>query len=120
VTPDDDQLTLRKTTFGDSQVYPDDWQVFWRGLPIGRILKQPGVPFGRPNWWWGVNFDQRPQPADHKGVCSDIEECKRRFKVAWSGVRAEITEDDIATFRRHLAESTKRSKWPGTKSTERH
>jgi hypothetical protein len=55
---DDEQLTLRKTTFGDGEVYPDDWLVFWRGLPVGRILKQPGVPYGRPNWWWGVNFDQ--------------------------------------------------------------
>jgi hypothetical protein len=28
----------------------DDYQVFWRELLIGRILKQPGVPMGRPNW----------------------------------------------------------------------
>jgi hypothetical protein len=85
-------MILRKTTFGDGQTYPDDWQVFWRGLPVGRILKQPGVPFGRPNWWWGVNFDQRAQPAHHKGICADIEECKRRFKVAWSGVQATILD----------------------------
>jgi hypothetical protein len=85
----DDQLILRKTTFGDGQTYPDDWQVFWRGLPIGRILKQPGVPYGRPNWWWGVNWDQRPVPAGHKGICVNLDECKRRFKLAWSGVRAE-------------------------------
>jgi putative SOS response-associated peptidase YedK len=37
---------------------------------------------------------------------------QRRFKVAWSGVRAKLTDDDIATFRRHLAEGEKRAKWP--------
>jgi hypothetical protein len=116
--PDEEQLILRKTTFGDGHNYPDDWQVFWRGLPIGRILKQPGVPFGRPNWWWGVNFDQRPQQADHKGVCADIEECKRRFKVAWSAVRRTITDADIAAFRRHLAAGPARAKWPGTNRTD--
>jgi hypothetical protein len=84
----DEPLILRKTTFGDGDVYPDDRQVFWRDLPVGRILKQPGIPFGRPKWWWGVNFDQRPQHADHKGICADLDECKRRFKAAWSGVAA--------------------------------
>jgi hypothetical protein len=105
---DDEQISLRKTTFGDGEAYPDDWRVFWRGLPVGRILKQPGVPYGRPNWRWGVNFDQRSQHADHKGICADIEECKRRFKVAWSGVRDGLTEQDIETARRHLAEGDSR------------
>jgi hypothetical protein len=36
------QLTLRKTTI-DGIAYDDDWLVMWRGLNIGRILKQSGV-----------------------------------------------------------------------------
>jgi hypothetical protein len=33
--------------------YPDDYQVIWRGLPIGRIMKQSRVQFGKQEWWFG-------------------------------------------------------------------
>jgi hypothetical protein len=50
--------------------HPDDYQVVWRDIPIGRILKQPGVPVGRPNWHWGVAFPGRPQPASHRATAA--------------------------------------------------
>jgi hypothetical protein len=44
--------------------HPDDYQVIWNGIPIGRILKRPGVPVGRPNWHWSVAFRDVPsRPA---------------------------------------------------------
>jgi hypothetical protein len=82
-----DGLTLRATIIGGDTA-PDDYQVFWSGMPIGRILKQPGVPMGRPNWHWGVAFPGRPQPSGHRGNCSDLDECERRFKATWAGIRA--------------------------------
>jgi hypothetical protein len=66
---------------------PDDYEVHWNGLPIGRILKQPGVPAGRPNWHWGVSLPGRPQLPSHRGHCSDLEDCKRRFKMVWAGIK---------------------------------
>lgn len=88
-------LTLRKTIIG-GEAAPDDYQVFFGDLAVGRILKQPGVPHGRPNWWWGVNFPGRPQAAGHKGICRDLEECKGRFKMVWAGIERGLTEHDIA------------------------
>ena len=38
-----DALSLRPTVI-DGETHPDDYQVIWNGIPIGRILKQPGVP----------------------------------------------------------------------------
>jgi hypothetical protein len=40
-----DQLLLRPTVIGGDAA-PDDYQVIWNGMPIGRILEQPGVPLG--------------------------------------------------------------------------
>jgi|1185.fasta_scaffold1189201_1 hypothetical protein len=40
-------LFLRPTVIA-GQRGEDDFQVIWDGIPIGRILKQPGVPFDRP------------------------------------------------------------------------
>jgi hypothetical protein len=64
--PDPDALSLRPTMIG-GETHPDDYQVIWNCIPIGRILKQPGVPVGRPNWHWGVAFPGRAQPPGHRG-----------------------------------------------------
>jgi hypothetical protein len=77
-----DHLLLRPTAIGGDTA-PDDYQVIWNGMPIGRILKQPGVPLGRPNWFWGVVFPGRPQPSGHRGLCTDLEECKPGFGPAY-------------------------------------
>jgi hypothetical protein len=76
------------------ETHPDDYQVIWNGIPIGRILKQPGVPVGRPNWHWGVAFPGRAQPPGHRGHCSDLEECKRRFRAVWADTRI-VSEADV-------------------------
>jgi hypothetical protein len=86
--PDDDQLILRKTTFGDGRVYPDDWQVFWRGLPIGRILKQSGVAYEKPDWFWSITFQYIKARGLDRGVAANLDECKVRFKATWADWRA--------------------------------
>ena len=100
-------LVLRKTLIG-GETYDDDFQVFWDGIPIGRILKQPDIPVGRPNWFWGVNFPGQPQPSSHRGLCSDFAECKRKFQVIWSGVRSKLSKAEIAAGRRVLEQPDRR------------
>jgi hypothetical protein len=94
------------------ETHPDDYQVIWNGIPIGRILKQPGVPVGRPNWHWGVAFPGRAQPPGHRGHCSDLEECKRRFRAVWADTRI-VSEADVEAARRVEKDADRRfKKWP--------
>jgi hypothetical protein len=103
------QLFLRPTVIAGDRL-EDDYQVIWDGIPIGRILKQPGVPFGRPNWSWGVIFPHMPQQAWHRGLESSLEECQRRFKVVWSDIRRNLTETDIEAARVRSADNARRWK----------
>lgn len=104
-------LFLRPTVIA-GETAPDDFEVYWNGLSIGRILKQPGVPMGRPNWFWGVAFPGRPQPSSHRGNCSDLEECKRRFKAVWAGIRDGLSEADIEEARSIVEAADRRTvKW---------
>lgn len=88
-----DQLALRKMKF-DGIEYDDDWLVIWRGISVGRILKQDGIPMGKPNWFWGINFDARPQTMDMRGMARDLEASKAAFREAWELYRPKITEAD--------------------------
>jgi hypothetical protein len=106
------ELFLRPTVIA-GETAPDDFEVIWGGLTIGRILKQPGVPIGRPNWHWSVAFPGRPQPHGHRGHASDLEECKRRFKAVWAGIRPGLSEADVEAARRVADASDRRTRWPG-------
>ncbi len=106
---DPEQLSLRVTVIGGDRL-ENDWQIIWDGIPIGRILIQPGVPHGRPNWSWGVAFPHKPQPPAHRGLCSDLEDCKRRVKAVWAGIRPTLTEADIDAARRQAVDNRKRWK----------
>jgi hypothetical protein len=109
----DDELRMRPTRLNGDVASPNDYVVIWRDITVGRILKQPGTPVGKPNWFWGVNLPGQLQPAAHRGICSDIEECKRRFKVVWSGVRAGLSDDAVDDARRAEERAGERRKWPG-------
>jgi hypothetical protein len=65
----------------------------WNGFTIGRIMKQSGLPTGRPNWSWSIIFAHRPQLAWHKGHGRDLEEAKKLFRLAWSAVHRDLTAD---------------------------
>jgi hypothetical protein len=99
---DADQLTLRKMTF-DGIPYDDDWLVMWRGLNIGRILKQSGVSMVVPNWFWGINVPGMPQAAHWKGSGIGLADCQRQFKAAWATVRAGLSDEEIEAWRRRDA-----------------
>lgn len=104
-----DPLFLRPTVIAGDRL-SDDYQVIWDGLRVGRILKQPGVPAGRPNWSWGITFPHMPQLAWQRGLQGDLEEAKQRFKLAWGAVHAKLTEADIEAARHQDADNKKRWK----------
>jgi hypothetical protein len=95
MTADPEALTLRPTLIG-GETAPDDYQVIWDSLPIGRILKQPGVPVGGPT---GIGA-WLSRVGRHRGNCSDLDECQRRFKAVWAGIRAGLSAPDIEAARR--------------------
>lgn len=60
-----DDLTLRRTVIG-GQTAPDDYEVIWDELSIGRIFRSVGVG-GIDGWSWAVILPNVPQRSDHRG-----------------------------------------------------
>lgn len=84
----------------DGQIQTDDYEVVWRGLPIGRILKQPLAR----HWWWGCNvYGQQPTLGD-RGAAIDFKDAQVRFKLAWTKIRPTLTDQNIAAAVRHAEE----------------
>ena len=79
---DDETLTLRATVIGGKR-HPD-YTVIWRDLPIGRIMKSSGAPSQADQWWWGFTFYRRPSLGVDSGHGTDLEDCKAKFKIAWT------------------------------------
>jgi hypothetical protein len=93
---DDETIVLRKTMIG-GQTYADDFTVVWRDLPIGRIMRPPGLPPHVPQWRWTCNIYGKPGGGNGSGA--DLDDCKRQFKEAWATLRSRLTEADIALAR---------------------
>ncbi|GAH36831.1 unnamed protein product, partial [marine sediment metagenome] len=72
------------------------YTVMWRGLPIGRIRKNPGLPAHIDQWSWGCNVYGQPSLSQDSGQGTDLENCKAKFKIAWARIRAGLTDWDIA------------------------
>ena len=66
---------------------PRRYTVNWRGLPIGRIRKNPGLPAHVVQWSWGCNAYGQPSLSGDSGEGTDLEDCKAKFKAAWARVR---------------------------------
>jgi hypothetical protein len=66
-------------------------------------LTQSGIAHGKPDWWWGVQFEQR-QTEDLRGVGRDLDDCKAKSKTPWVSVRARLSDAEIAAVARHLAD----------------
>jgi hypothetical protein len=96
--PDESESIALRSTVIDGNGYPDDYQVIWRGLPIGRIMKGTGSPNHPPQWWWGCNVYGIPGGS---GTGIDLNDCKVAFKAAWLRIRADFTPSEIARAHRH-------------------
>jgi len=97
---DDISITIHVTKI-DGQSYPDDYTVIWRGLPIGRIRKNPGLPPHVDQWSWGCNVYGQPSRRGDSGQGTDLEDCKAKFKIAWARIHARLTDRNIAKAREY-------------------
>jgi hypothetical protein len=95
---DNETISLGVTKIG-GQTYPDDYTVTWRGLRIGRIRKNPGLPAHVDQWSWGCNVYGQPPRRDDSGQGANLEDCKAKFKVAWAPKCAGLTDRAIAKAR---------------------
>lgn len=84
---DADQLPLRKMTF-EGIPYDHDWLVMWRGLNIGRILKQVRRDHGRPELVLGHQHLRNAAAGSLEGQRHRPCDCQRQFNAAWATVRA--------------------------------
>jgi hypothetical protein len=94
-----ESVALRPTVI-DGRRQEDDHELIWRGLLIGRIVKPPGDP----HWWWSCNVYGKPPAAGDRGQGINFKDCQLRFKMAWTRIRAGLTEEDIAVASRHAEE----------------
>jgi hypothetical protein len=97
--PDDLENVALRPTVIDGQQQEDDYEIVWRGLPIGRIMKPPTDP----HWWWGCNVYGQPQAGNDRGQGINFKDCQLRFKIAWTRIRAGLTEEAISIATRHAA-----------------
>jgi len=95
---DNETITLLATKIG-GQTYPDDYTVTWRGLRIGRIRKNPGLPAHLDQWSWGCNVYGQPPHRDDSGQGADLEDCKAKFKIAWARKCTGLTDRAITKAR---------------------
>jgi len=86
-----EKIASRVTQFGGGPCV-DDFTVIWRGLSIGRIMKVGGGS----RWWWGCNVYDQPSLDGDSGNGIDLDDCKAKFLVAWTRIRAGLTDEDIA------------------------
>ena len=96
MTDDLESVALRLTVV-DGQQQEDDYEVIWRGLPIGRIMKPPSDP----HWWWTCNVYGQPLAGNDRGPGINFKDCQFRFKVAWTRIRAGLSEEDISVAERY-------------------
>jgi hypothetical protein len=84
---DNETITIQVTKINGTS-YRHDYTVVWRGLPIGRIRKNPGLPAHIDQWSWGCNVYGQPSLSRDSGQGRDLENCKAKFKIAWVRIRA--------------------------------
>jgi hypothetical protein len=93
MTDDDDTITLHITMPGGC---PDDYQVFWRGLPVGRIMGSTGFPSQAPQWCWVASLCWHSSLQGESGHGNDLGNSEAKFRMAWARIRARLTDSDIA------------------------
>ena len=101
--PDAETIALRATMIAGKR-YDDDFTVIWRGMSIGRIMQASGVPAHLARWSWNCSVHAKPG-ASASGSGVDLEDCKAKFKIAWTAIRADLSEDDIASAREYAENS---------------
>jgi hypothetical protein len=69
------------------QCYADDFEVIWRGMSIGRIVRASGLPPHVPaNGVGRATYFGKSGGASRSGV--DLDDSKSQFRAAWARIRA--------------------------------
>ncbi|WP_018456781.1 hypothetical protein [Bradyrhizobium sp. WSM4349] len=92
-----DDLTMRRTVIG-AETAPDDYEVIWDELSIGRIFRGVGGG-GSHGWSWSVFLPNVPQRDQHRGDAGNLAEAKARFRTAWEDLHDQIGYDQIQQAR---------------------
>ena len=97
MTSDDpDAIALRPTVIGGAR-QDDDYEVVWRGFPVGRIMKQADSP----HWWWACTVYGLPPTPNDRGPAINYKDCQVRFRLAWARIRPTLTDATIEAATRH-------------------
>lgn len=96
MTDDLETIALRPNVV-DGARQEDDYEVMWRGLPIGRMMK---LPNGQ-HWWWGCNVYGQPSTPNDRGPAINFKDCQVRFRLAWGRIRPTLTEEAILAAMQH-------------------
>ena len=75
---DPDAIALRPTVIGGAR-QDDDYEVVWRGFPVGRMMKQGDGP----HWWWACTVYGLPPTLNDRGPAINYKDCQVRFRLAW-------------------------------------
>lgn len=95
-TDDLETIALRPTVIGGVR-QDDDYEVVWRGLPVGRMLKQ----VDNPHWWWACTLYGLPPTPGDRGPAINYKDCQVRFRLAWAKLRPTLTEETIRAAKQH-------------------
>lgn len=96
MTDDLESIALRAVV-ADGRPRADDYEVIWRGVTIGRMMKQADGP----HWWWSCNVYGQPPVANDRGAAINFKDSQLRFKLAWTRIRADLTDKAIAVALQH-------------------
>lgn len=61
-----------------------DFNVWYEGKVVGRILEEPRVPKGHPTWCWSIT-QGRPYSIENNGWAETKEEAMAAFAERWRG-----------------------------------
>ena len=89
-------IALRPTIIGGAR-QDDDYEVVWRGFPVGRIMKQ----VDNQHWWWACTVYGLPPTPNDRGPAINFKDCQVRFRLAWARIRPTLTDETIQTATRH-------------------
>src|ERR1019366_2587814 len=81
---DDETITVCVTFAGGC---PDDYQVFWRSVPIGRIMKTTGYPTRDAQWSWVISL---PRESGDWGTGDNLADCEAKLGRALARLRADV------------------------------
>jgi hypothetical protein len=95
-TDDLETIALRPTVIGGVR-QDDDYEVVWRGFPVGRMLKQ----VDNPHWWWACTLYGLPPTPGDRGPAINYKDCQVRFRLAWARIRPTVTEEIIRAAKQH-------------------